>query len=87
MKQPSRKTSVRSSGKVRRSSPCRSGIAASSGTRTRSETSITVRAPKRCTSAPLGTPKSVIGRISTARTRVILVAEPVVTSTNHGSAR
>ena len=36
---------------------------------------------------PLGMPKIAIGRISAARTIVIFAAEPVVTSTNHGSAR
>ena len=36
---------------------------------------------------PLGIPKIAIGRISTARTIDIFAADPVVTSTNHGSAR
>ena len=36
---------------------------------------------------PLGTPRIAIGRICTARTTLIFAAEPVVTSTNHGSAR
>ena len=52
-----------------------------------SQTSMVVRPPRRSTSAPLGMPKIAIGRISTARTMLILAADPVVTSTNHGSAR
>jgi hypothetical protein len=45
------------------------------------------RAPSRCTSMPLGMPRIAIGAISAARTSVIFPGEPVVTSTNHGSAR
>ena len=51
-----------------------------------SDTSIDVRAPSRATTEPLGIPSSAIGRISAARTTLIFVGEPVVTSTNHGSA-
>ena len=58
-----------------------------SGARAKSAISIAVREPKRCTSDPLGTPRIAIGRICTARTTLIFAAEPVVTSTNHGSAR
>ncbi len=45
------------------------------------------RAPNRVTSVPLGTPSSAVGRSSTARTMPIFAGDPVVTSTNHGSAR
>jgi hypothetical protein len=69
------------------SAACRIGSTASSGTRAASQTSIVVRAPSLSTTVPLGIPKSAIGRISAARTSVIFVGEPVVTSTNHGSAR
>src|SRR4029453_18174204 len=62
-------------------------IEARIGARARSETSIVVREPRRCTTTPLGTPRTAIGRISAARTRLILPGEPVVTRTNHGSAR
>ena len=52
-----------------------------------SHVSIVVRAPSRSTAIPLGMPRIAIGAISAARTSVIFDAEPVVTSTNHGSAR
>ncbi len=58
-----------------------------SGARARSAVSIVVRDPKRWTNDPLGMPRIAIGRIWTARTTLIFAAEPVVTSTNHGSAR
>ena len=58
-----------------------------SGARAKSATSIVVREPSFWTSVPLGTPRIAIGRIWTARTTLIFAAEPVVTSTNHGSAR
>ena len=45
-----------------------------------------MRAPSRATTEPLGMPSSAIGRISAASTMLICVGEPVVTSTNHGSA-
>jgi hypothetical protein len=87
MKQPSRKTSPSKSEKWRTPAACRIGSASSSGARAASQTSIVVRAPRRSTTIPLGMPKIAIGRISTARTSDILAADPVVTSTNHGSAR
>ena len=46
-----------------------------------------VPSPSRCTTEPLGMPRIAIGRSSAARTRHIFPGEPVVTSTNHGSAR
>ena len=46
-----------------------------------------MRAPSFATSAPLGIPSNAIGRISTARTMLIFAGDPVVTSTNQGSAR
>ena len=87
MKQPSRKTSASRSEKWRRPAACRIGSATSNGTRAASQASIVVRAPSRSTTIPLGIPKIAIGRISTARTNDIFAADPVVTSTNHGSAR
>ena len=87
MKQPSPKTSAIRSGKLSRSNACRIGSEARSGARAPSQTSIVVRAPSRSTTIPLGMPKIAIGRISAARTIVIFAGEPVVTSTNHGSAR
>ena len=66
---------------------CSSGIDASSGARAKSATSIVERAPMRWTRSPLGIPSSAMGAISAARTSVIFAGEPVVTSTNHGSAR
>jgi hypothetical protein len=87
MKQPSRKTSTSSKGKWSTPAACSRGSDASSGTRAASQTSIVVRAPSRSTAIPLGIPRIATGRISTARTIVIFAGEPVVTSTNHGSAR
>ena len=87
MKHPSAKTSASRSGKLSASAECRTGSAASSGILAASQTSIVVRAPSRSTTIPLGMPKIAIGAISAARTSVIFDGEPVVTSTNHGSAR
>ena len=86
-KQPIRKTIASSSGKLSRPAACRSGSEHISGTRARSQSCIVRRAPSRATSVPLGMPSSAIGAIWTARTIPIFAAEPVVTSTNHGSAR
>src|SRR5829696_4693628 len=87
MKQPSAKTSASRSGKLSRSAEWRSGSETRSGIRAASQTSIVVRAPSRSTTVPLGIPRIAIGRISTARTRVIFEGDPVVTSTHHGRAR
>ncbi len=57
------------------------------GARARSDASIVVREPNRWTSVPLGMPSTAIGRICTARTTLIFAGDPVVTRTNHGSAR
>ena len=62
------------------------GTSAISGARNASERSIVVRAPSRPISEPLGMPSRAIGAISTASTTLIRAAEPLVTSTNHGSA-
>ena len=58
-----------------------------SGMRARSQTSIAFTAPRRVTTVPLGMPSSAMGSSSAARTIPIRVVEPVVVSTNHGSAR
>ena len=87
MKQPSSATRPRRSGKLSRSAAWRIGIDARIGARAKSASSIVFRAPSRCTSIPLGMPRIAIGAISAARTSVIFPGEPVVTSTNHGSAR
>ena len=65
----------------------RIGSDARSGIRAASHVSIVVRAPSRSTTMPLGIPRIALGAISAARTSVIFAGEPVVTSTNHGSAR
>ena len=62
-------------------------MASISGARAASPMTIVVRAPSRATSDRLGIPSSATGRISTARTMLIFAADPVVTSTNQGSAR
>ena len=64
-----------------------SGSAMISGARAKSAMSIVLREPSFWTRVPLGMPRIAIGRIWTARTTLIFAAEPVVTSTNHGSAR
>ena len=87
MKQPSAKTRTSSSGKLSMSAEWRIGSEARSGIRAASHVSIVVRAPSRSTTIPLGMPRIAIGAISAARTSVIFDGEPVVTSTNHGSAR
>ena len=84
---PRSATIASSSPKSSSPAECRIGIETRIGARARSAASIVVLEPSRCTSAPLGTPRIAIGRISAARTRLILLADPVVTSTNHGSAR
>ena len=43
-------------------------------------------APSRATSVPAGIPKTPTGISSAARTQPILAVDPVVTSTNQGSA-
>src|SRR5262249_61515127 len=50
------------------------------------ETSIVRSAPRRATSEPAGIPKTPTGISSAARTQPIFAVDPVVTSTNHGSA-
>jgi len=87
MKQPSRATSPSRSGKLSIPAECSSGIEARIGARAKSESSIVEQAPIRWTITPLGMPRIAMGAISAARTRLILPGEPVVTSTNHGSAR
>ncbi len=87
MKQPSNATRPSRRPKLSTPAECRSGIDARIGARARSETSIVVREPSRWTTTPLGMPSTAIGRISAARTSVILLGEPVVTRTNHGKAR
>ena len=87
MNAPSTATKPSSIGKLRTPSEWRSGIAAISGTRAMSDTSMVARPPNRSTTAPLGIPRSAIGAICTARTTLIFPGEPVVTRTNHGSAR
>ena len=87
MKHPSSATSPSRSGKLSRSAACSSGIEARIGARAKSAMSIVFRDPRRWTTAPLGMPRIAIGRISAARTSDIFPGEPVVTSTNHGSAR
>ena len=87
MNEPSSATSPSSNGNDSRSAACSSGIDAMIGARAKSATSIVVRPPSFSTIDPLGIPSSAIGRISAARTSDIFPGEPVVTSTNHGSAR
>ena len=86
-KAPRSATIASSSQKWRIPAAYSSGIDARMGARAKSATSIVVLEPSRCTSEPLGTPRIAIGRSSAARTRLILLGEPVVTRTNHGRAR
>ena len=66
---------------------CRSGTSATSGARTPSEIRSAARGPMRCSTEPAGMPRSATGASSTAKTTLIRLGDPVVTSTNHGSAR
>ena len=87
MKQPSSATSTSSSSKLKTPAEWRSGIDTRIGPRAASAMSMVVREPSRWTTEPLGMPSIAIGRISAARTRLIFAGDPVVTRTNHGSAR
>ena len=58
----------------------------SSGPRAASARSIVRFAPSRAIRVPAGIPSSPIGAISAASTQPIFAYEPVVTSTNQGSA-
>ena len=62
-------------------------MASISGARAASPTTIVFRAPHLEMTIPLGIPSSATGSSSTARTRLIFAADPVVTSTNQGNAR
>ena len=64
----------------------RIGIAAKSGTRARSQKSIVRRVPTRPAIAPPQKPSTAIGTISAIRIHVIRCGDPVVRSTNQGSA-
>ena len=87
MKHPRSATSTSRSSKLSAPAEWSSGIETRIGPRAASATSMVVREPSRCTTEPLGMPRIAIGRISAARTRLIFPGDPVVTSTNHGSAR
>src|SRR5579872_524472 len=87
LKRPTQKTTASSSGNDSAPVQWSTGTAAISGARATSQTSIVRRDPSFVTSDPAGIPKSPIGTISAASTAPIRAAEPVVTSTNQGSAR
>ena len=57
-----------------------------SGARAPSQSIIVLRAPSRPSTRPPGSPRSASPITSAAATNVVFVAEPVVTSTNQGSA-
>src|SRR5262249_61565448 len=86
VKAPRAKTIAHSHPNVRWPLQWRSGTSAIRGARSASDHSIVVRAPSRAITEPLGMPRIAIGAISTARTMLVFVAEPVVTRTNQGSA-
>ena len=86
MNTPLSATSASSSGNERRPVACRIGMAARSGARARSQTSIVRRVPMRAAIAPPQKPSIAIGTISAMITQVMRCGEPVVRSTNHGSA-
>ena len=65
---------------------CRIGITSINGPRAASEISIVFLPPSFEITVPAGIPKMAIGSISAARTQPIFAVEPVVASTNHGSA-
>ena len=86
MKMPLTATSSISIQKGSRPSELRIGIAAKSGTRARSQKSIVRRVPTRAAIAPPQKPSTAIGTISAIRIHVIRCGDPVVRSTNQGSA-
>ena len=83
---PSRNASTTIGAKASLPSQCSTGMASISGARTRSASSIVLHAPSRRSTAPPGIPSSASPISSAPTTMLIRVAEPVVTSTNHGSA-
>jgi hypothetical protein len=86
-KTPFRAATTRISQNVRPPTSCRNGTRAMIGARAPSAMSIDVFGPSLCTTEPAGIPSSAIGTSCAAKTSVIRVGDPVVTSTNHGSAR
>jgi hypothetical protein len=84
-KTPTPATSTSSTGKVSIPARWSSGIAAISGARMPSQISIVRRAPSRVARPP-PSPPTATAAASTASTTDIRAAEPVVVSTNHGSA-
>src|SRR5215210_2574577 len=64
----------------------RTGITSMIGARAPSQRIIVLRAPSRARNRPPGSPSSARPTISAAITKLVCVAEPVVTSTNHGRA-
>ena len=83
---PERNASATRSGNDSAPSRCSSGIAAVVTTHTASQATSARHGPWRATKRALGTPSSSSGADSAASTTLIRVAEPVVSSTNHGSA-
>jgi hypothetical protein len=65
---------------------CSAGIANMIGAGTPSASSIARRAPMRASRLPPGSPKIATPATAAAITKPIRAGEPVVTSTNHGSA-
>ena len=65
---------------------CSSGMAAVAGAHSASHTSIVRRAPSRVAIRPPTSARSASGAASAASTTVIRCGDPVVSSTNHGSA-
>ena len=83
---PTAKTSTSSSGKESSPAAWSRGTAAMSGARQASATSIVRRSPTRPTRLPEAKPTMPSAAASTATTMAIFVAEPVVVTTNQGSA-
>src|SRR6266540_1086441 len=75
-----------SGGKVRWPLQCSTGTSNIRGARTASDSSIVRRAPSRWISVPEGSPATAKPSSSAAITSVIRAGEPVVVSTNQGSA-
>src|SRR5919198_6365321 len=85
-KPPAAKTRASSSGNESAPAQWRSGIASTSGPRAQSASSMARRAPIRARRLPPGSPKIAVAATSAPITNPIRAGEPVVTSTNHGSA-
>ena len=79
-------TIASSKGKPSRPRPCNTGMSSTANALAMSATMLTFRAPTRSMIGPPSAFASTIGASSKATTRPVFVADPVVVSTNQGTA-